>query len=44
MKLKSSKVILTKSEYEKKILEYNIEKNHFESKIDKYNQLYSVKY
>ena len=36
--IESSKAILTKSEYEKTILEYNIEKNHFESKIDKYNQ------
>ena len=35
--IEDSKVILTKSEYEKKILEFNIEKNNFESKVDKYN-------
>ena len=35
--IEDSKIILTKSEYEKKILEFNIEKNNFESKVDKYN-------
>ena len=35
--IEDSKVILTKSEYEKKILEFNIEKNSFESEVDKYN-------
>ena len=37
-KIEDSKIILSESEYEKKILEFNVEKNNFESKIDKYNK------
>ena len=35
--IEDSKVILTKSEFEKKTLEYNIETNKFESNVDKVN-------
>ena len=36
-KIEDSKVILTKSEFENRISEYNIEINNFEYKVDKYN-------
>ena len=35
--IEDSRVVLTTSEFEKRISDYNIEKNNFESKIDHYN-------
>ena len=37
-KIKDSKIILNELEYEKKISEYDIEKNIFESKVNQYNK------